>query len=54
MSLLQPAHALVTLASEGGEHGGNHESLSPYFTGGGALFALLLLLWITTRFNRDR
>lgn len=34
--------------------GGNHESLSPWLTGGGALFALLLLLWITTRFNRDR
>lgn len=34
--------------------GGAHESLSPYLTGGGALFALLLLLWITTRFNRDR
>ena len=34
--------------------GGNHESLSPYLTGGGALFVLLLLLWITTRFNRDR
>jgi hypothetical protein len=48
------AHALVTLASKGGEHSGNHESLSPYLTGGGALFALLLLLWITTRFNRDR
>ncbi len=34
--------------------GGSHESLSPYLTGGGALAALLLLLWITTRFNRDR
>ncbi|MDF3288222.1 MULTISPECIES: hypothetical protein [Streptomyces] len=34
--------------------GGNHQSLSPYLTGGGALFILLLLLWITTRFNRDR
>lgn len=34
--------------------GGNHESLSPYLTGGGALFLLVLLLWITTRFNRDR
>ena len=29
-------------------------SLSPYLTGGGALLALFLLLWITTRFNRDR
>jgi hypothetical protein len=40
---------LTTLAE-----GGNHESLSPFLTGGGALFALLALLWITTRFNRDR
>jgi hypothetical protein len=54
MSLLKPAHALVTLASEGAEHGGEHASLNPYLTGGGALFILLLLLWITTRFNRDR
>ena len=53
MSLTSTAHQLVTLASEG-EQGGNHESLSPYLTGGGALVALLLLLWITTRFNRDR
>ncbi|MEV6654328.1 hypothetical protein [Streptomyces sp. NPDC051219] len=54
MSLTSTAHSLVTLASEGGEHGSGHASLSPYLTGGGALFALLLLLWITTRFNRDR
>ncbi|WP_327238842.1 hypothetical protein OG349_24725 [Streptomyces sp. NBC_01317] len=54
MSLTGTAANLVTLA-EGAEHGGgNHESLSPYLTGGGALFGLLLLLWITTRFNRDR
>ena len=54
MSLHSTAAQLATLAAEGGEHGGNHESISPYLTGGGALFALLLLLWITTRFNRDR
>ncbi|GAA2477562.1 hypothetical protein [Streptomyces gobitricini] len=53
MSLPTTAASLVTLA-EGAEHGGNHASLSPYLTGGGALVALLLLLWITTRFNRDR
>ncbi len=34
--------------------GGNHESLNPYLTGGSALFILLLLLFLTTRFNRDR
>ncbi|WP_415950305.1 hypothetical protein [Streptomyces sp. KLOTTS4A1] len=54
MSLTATAAQLVTLASEGGEHGGEHASLNPYVTGGGALVALLLLLWITTRFNRDR
>ncbi|MCX2179813.1 hypothetical protein ACF065_21780 [Streptomyces sp. NPDC015232] len=54
MSLHATAANLVTLANEGAEHGGNHESLSPYVTGGGALLALLLLLWVTTRFNRDR
>ncbi|MFD3438157.1 hypothetical protein ACFWU3_11725 [Streptomyces sp. NPDC058685] len=53
MSLASTAANLVTLA-EGAEHGGNHQSLSPYLTGGGAFLALLLLLWITTRFNRDR
>jgi hypothetical protein len=53
MSLHSTAAQLATLAAEGG-HGGNHESLNPYLTGGGALFVLLLLLWITTRFNRDR
>ncbi|WP_327356060.1 hypothetical protein [Streptomyces sp. NBC_01304] len=54
MSLHSTAVQLATLASEGGEHGGEHDSLSPYLTGGGALAVLFLLLWITTRFNRDR
>ncbi|MFC4471220.1 hypothetical protein ACFPH6_43180 [Streptomyces xiangluensis] len=54
MSFHSTAAQLVSLAAEGEEHGGNHESLSAYLTGGGALFVLLLLLWITTRFNRDR
>ncbi|MBT2900251.1 MULTISPECIES: hypothetical protein [unclassified Streptomyces] len=53
MSLTSTAHQLVTLASEGGE-GGNHESLNPYFVGAGAFLALMFLLWVTTRFNRDR
>ncbi|GGU58475.1 hypothetical protein GCM10010211_24310 [Streptomyces albospinus] len=52
MSLHSTAQSLVTLA-EGGMKGGNHDSLNPFITGGGALFILLLLLWITTRFNRD-
>ncbi|MFI9598363.1 MULTISPECIES: hypothetical protein [Streptomyces] len=50
MSFPSNAAQLVNLAAEGG----NHQSLSPFLTGGGALFILLLLLWITTRFNRDR
>ncbi|GAA2337686.1 hypothetical protein ACI2L4_07440 [Streptomyces sparsogenes] len=47
------AHTLTTLAAEG-EKGGNHPSISPFMTGGAALLILLLLLWVTTRFNRDR
>ncbi|GAA0486504.1 hypothetical protein ACFQ2B_21550 [Streptomyces stramineus] len=54
MTAFASAHtALVTLASEG-EHVDTHPSLSPYVTGGAALLILLALLWITTRFNRDR
>ncbi|WP_411125786.1 hypothetical protein [Streptomyces sp. x-19] len=53
MSLNSAAQSLVSLA-ESGHEGGQHASLSPYVTGGSALFILLLLLWITTRFNRDR
>ncbi|GFE16979.1 hypothetical protein Sgleb_50260 [Streptomyces glebosus] len=53
MSLHTTAQSLATLAAEPG-HAGGHASLSPFVTGGGALFILLLLLWITTRFNRDR
>ena len=52
MSLHSTAAQLVTLAE--GEGGGNHDSLNPYLTGGSSLLILLLLLWITTRFNRDR
>ncbi|MFF0294033.1 hypothetical protein ACFYS8_21520 [Kitasatospora sp. NPDC004615] len=42
--------ALAVLAEEGG----NHDSLNPFLTGGAALAILLLLLFVTTRFNRDR
>ncbi|WP_330296369.1 MULTISPECIES: hypothetical protein [unclassified Streptomyces] len=55
MSLASTTHSLVVLAAEGGaEHGGNHDSLNPYLTGGAAFFILVLLLWVTTRLNRDR
>ncbi|MDK1474377.1 hypothetical protein QNO07_13260 [Streptomyces sp. 549] len=53
MTFPSSVHALGLLA-QGGEHGGQHDSLNPYFIGGFGLFILLLLLWITTRFNRDR
>ncbi|MEU6093579.1 hypothetical protein [Streptomyces sp. NPDC047079] len=52
MSFHSTAAQLATLA-EGGETE-RHASISPFMTGGGALVILLLLLWITTRFNRDR
>ena len=45
-------HVLPALSSIA--EGGNHESLNPFLTGGAALFILLLLLYVTTRFNRDR
>ncbi|MGV9228279.1 hypothetical protein [Streptomyces nigra] len=54
MSFHSAAAQLVTLAAEGEQHGGNHDSISPWLTGGGAFAILLLLLWVTTRFNRDR
>jgi hypothetical protein len=48
------AAARIPAALSSLAEGGHHDSLNPYLTGGGALFALLLLLWITTRFNQDR
>ncbi|MER7044536.1 MULTISPECIES: hypothetical protein [Streptomyces] len=53
MSLSSTSANLVTLA-EGGEKTINHPSLEPLLVGGGAFLALLLLLWITVSFNRDR
>lgn len=53
MSLHATAAQLVQLAAEG-EGGGNHDSLNPIVTGGSAFIILLLLLFIVTRFNRDR
>ncbi|MFE4637607.1 hypothetical protein ACFRJ1_30100 [Streptomyces sp. NPDC056773] len=55
MSLASTTHNLVVLASEEAEkHGGNHDSLNPYLTGGAAFVILMLMLWVTTRLNRDR
>ncbi|MER6303975.1 hypothetical protein ABT247_31085 [Kitasatospora sp. NPDC001539] len=52
MSTAAAALPVMNLLAEG--EGGNHDSLNPALTGGAALFILLLLLFITTRFNRDR
>ncbi|WP_199839611.1 MULTISPECIES: hypothetical protein [unclassified Streptomyces] len=52
MSTAAALPVLNLLANE--SEGGNHDSLSPYLTGGAAFFVLLLLLFVTTRFNRDR
>jgi hypothetical protein len=49
MTHIAAAHAVTVLAE-----GGRHNSLNPIVTGGGAFIALVLLLWITTRFNHDR
>lgn len=58
MTLISSAHSTLAALASGGEggagHGGEHSSLNAYVTGGGALLVLFLLLWITTRFNRDR
>jgi hypothetical protein len=51
MTLPSTAHQTLALLAAEGEHSGGPNA---YVTGGGALLALLLLLWITTRFNRDR
>ena len=57
MTMTDTVHTLTLLASgasgaENGQHG--DAAVNPYLTGGGALLVLLLLLWVTTRFNRDR
>lgn len=52
MNLASSAYAVSQLA-QGGEHG-SHHSLNAGLIGGSALTILLLLLLITTRFNRDR
>ncbi|MER8100613.1 hypothetical protein ACFV84_07430 [Kitasatospora sp. NPDC059811] len=51
---MNTAAALPVLNLLAESEGGNHESLNPYLTGGAALFILALLLFVTTRFNRDR
>ncbi|MEZ0091579.1 hypothetical protein [Streptacidiphilus sp. EB129] len=50
MSLHAAVPALAMLADDNS----NHDSLNPLLTGGGALAVLLLLLFLATRFNKDR
>lgn len=54
MPTMTVSHATHSLATFAAEHGERHEGLNPAAVGAGCLLALLLLLWITTRFNRDR
>lgn len=51
MPLISTTDLALRIASA---EGGQHDGLNPYAVGAGALAALLLLLWITTRLNRDR
>lgn len=52
MNLASSAYALTQLA-QGGEHTSQH-SFNPMVVGAAALAILLILLLITTSFNRDR
>ncbi|WP_344629696.1 hypothetical protein [Streptomyces glaucosporus] len=54
MTLPETVHTLALLASSGAQEGEHGTSPNPYVTGIGAFLALMALLWITTRFNRDR
>jgi hypothetical protein len=44
----------VAAVAQLAEGNGLHDSLQPWMTGGGALLILLGLLFVVTRFNRDR
>jgi hypothetical protein len=44
----------ATAVAQFAEGNGLHDSLQPWLTGGGALVILLVLLVLTTRFNKDR
>lgn len=52
MNLASSVYSLAQLA-QGGEHSSEH-SFNPLVIGGAGLGILLLMLLITTRFNRDR
>jgi hypothetical protein len=47
------SHATAAIAQLA-EGNGLHNSLQPWMTGGGALLILLGLLFLATRFNKDR
>jgi hypothetical protein len=42
---------VLSLLADGDD---NHHSLNPIFTGGSALAIFLILLFLVTRFNKDR
>lgn len=54
LSLPSAAADALTVLAESSEPGEHENTLNAYAVGGGALAVLLLLLWITTRLNRDR
>ena len=51
MSMHDVAPGLSSLLAEGPDA---HHSLNPIFTGGSALVIFLILLFLVTRFNKDR
>jgi hypothetical protein len=46
--------AVAPVLSQLAADGGNHASLNPVLTGGGALAIFIILLFAITRFNKDR
>jgi hypothetical protein len=51
MSLHSAAAPVLAFVADGDD---NHHSLNPIVTGGGAFLVLLFLLFLMTRFNKDR
>ena len=51
MSFLHTAAPALAQLASGSD---NHASLSPVVTGGSALLIFLVLLFLVTRFNKDR
>jgi hypothetical protein len=48
------SHAAAPVLAQLAEANSDHHTLNPLLTGGGALLGLLVLLFLATRFNKDR